>query len=77
MHLGQLLVIDCVADPSITSYVWIKDGLTIPRQKDRTIQLGNFQSSDAGKYACTVSKDAYTVSSGELDITSNGEFDSS
>jgi hypothetical protein len=55
------------------SYLWYKDGTAISRQRDRIIQYGSFQNSDAGKFYCTAVKGTYQVNSNDVTIVSGAD----
>jgi hypothetical protein len=74
--IGSNLVLTCVDGrdgPRDVYIYWTKDDKIIPRQRDRIIQFGDFQESDAGRFACTAIKDRSTAVSNEITVRANAD----
>jgi hypothetical protein len=74
--IGSSLVLTCVDGrdgPRDVYIYWTKDDKIIPRQRDRIIQFGDFQESDAGRFACTAIKDRSTAVSNEITVRADAD----
>ena len=73
---GSTVTIECIAGgiPSVFTYEWMKNGVTIPGQTGSTLTISSVTTSDIGEYKCTPSNSNGNTNSSSSILSVNGKF---
>ena len=73
---GSTVTIECIAggSPSVFTYKWMKNGITIPGQRGSALTISSVTTSDIGEYKCTPSNSNGNTNSSSSILSVNGKF---
>ena len=73
---GSTVTIECTAGgtPSVFTYEWMKNGVTIVGETGSSLTISSVTSSDIGEYKCTPSNSFGSTNSSSSILSVNGKF---
>ena len=72
---GSTVTIMCTAGgiPSVFTYEWMKNGVTIPVETGSTLRISSVTTSNIGEYKCTPSNSLGNTNSSSSILSVNGK----